>query len=137
MISRCSHCDERYAAANVFRGTTCPSCGAARRRQDRRCAIADRLGRDERCPRGGCHLARLLGVPRLGDADDPCEVEEIALRQPDNPLVLQALDDLRRELREEVSHPRLPGRSVDHRPGGSLLTYAAVPPAVAGRIPLV
>jgi hypothetical protein len=100
MICRCWRCGERYAAADRpwADGPRCPSCDAPRARSDRRCAIADRLEDDVPCPIGGCHLAQLLGMPPLSGPGDPCPVERIALHRPDNPLVLTALDDLRREL---------------------------------------
>jgi hypothetical protein len=99
MILRCWRCSARYAAADrPADDPRCPECDAPRARSDRRCAIADRLGAEVSCPIGGCHLARALGAPLLGSPGDPCPVERIALRQPDNPLVLSALDDLRREL---------------------------------------
>ncbi len=99
MILRCWRCAERYAAADRDElDLRCPRCDAPRARSDRRCAIADRLGVEVPCPIGGCHLARLIGSPMLERPGDPCPVERLALHQPDNPLVLSALDDLRREL---------------------------------------
>jgi hypothetical protein len=100
MICRCWRCGERYVAADRtdVRDPRCPSCDAPRAHSDRRCAIADRLAVEVPCPIGGCHLASLLGTPLLSNPGDPCPVERIALHQPDNPLVLSALDDLRREL---------------------------------------
>jgi hypothetical protein len=98
MIVRCWRCHERYAAASTGAlDPRCPACDAPRARSDRRCAIADRLGFDVPCPIGGCHLARMLGAPLLEGPGDPCPVERVALRRPENPLVLSALDDLRRE----------------------------------------
>ena len=108
MIMRCWRCAQRYAADD--RGAMdprCPGCDAPRARSDRRCAIADRLASEVSCPIGGCHLARLLGAPLFGGPGDHCPVERLALHQPDNPLVLSALDDLRREM--EGARARPPG----------------------------
>ena len=114
MILRCWRCAARYAAADRdVLDPRCPSCDAPRARSDRRCAIADRLSTDVLCPIGGCHLARLLGTPLLESPGDPCPVERLALHQPGNPLVLNALDDLRREL-EATGGPRVPSL-VDRR----------------------
>ena len=64
----------------------------------RRCEIAGRLGHDAPCPRGGCALLIALGFDDPGPASERCPVDAIAGDAGGAPIVVQTLDELRREL---------------------------------------
>lgn len=64
----------------------------------RRCEIAGRLGHDEPCPPGGCALLIALGFDDSGPAGERCPVDAIAEDAGGAPVVVETLDELRREL---------------------------------------
>lgn len=64
----------------------------------RRCEIAGRLGHDAPCPPGGCALLIALGFGDRGATGERCPVDAIAEDAGGAPIVVQTLDELRREL---------------------------------------
>jgi hypothetical protein len=64
----------------------------------RRCGIAGRLARDVPCPPGGSALLTALGFDDPGPAGEHCPVDAIAEDARAAPIIVQTLDELRREL---------------------------------------